>query len=96
MCTVALRHPPAHQNPELGALSPGVFSLVDAIALPGLGGRWSAAVQASPTAPSGLTLLSPFHLSTRWIRLKFLIPVNTVKSPELELLSCGRGREQRL
>lgn len=40
--------------------------------------------------PLALTLLSPFHLSTRWILLKSLTPVNTVKSPELELFSCGQ------
>jgi hypothetical protein len=32
-----------------------------------------------------LTLLSPFHLSTRWILLKFWTPVKTVKTPEFEL-----------
>lgn len=51
---------------------------------------------AAPARPErraaslALTLLSPFHLSTRWILLKSLTPVNTVKSPELELLSCER------
>ena len=43
---------------------------------------------------SPLTLLSPFHLSTRWILLMFWTPVNTVKSPESELLSYRHSREQ--
>lgn len=37
------------------------------------------------------TLLSPFHLSTRWILLKSLTPVNTVKTPESEsFISANR------
>ena len=57
-------------------------------------GRWIPA-PATPTAPCtgwlsppAFTLLTPFHLSTRWILLKSLTPVNTVKRPESELLSC--------
>lgn len=43
-------------------------------------------------SPLLLTLLSPFHLSTRWILLKFWTPVNTVKSPESVLFICRQDR----
>lgn len=45
-------------------------------------------------SPLLLTLLSPFHLSTRWILLKFWTPVNTVKSPESVLFICRQDRER--